>query len=551
MPRISGVCHFGLRLGVSAVPLRATVLLALVAVAPSLTAQSTDPSGRLGFVILRGTDTLGIERATLHARDSVTGTIVPTGQPWVSYLIRYQSDGRPAAVRAEVWPAGRPPEGAPLQRITAVLAGDSVQHDVTGPNGTTTRRVAAREGVWLLLGQSFAELQSLFTVLRPMAADSVQHPMFAVLAGASTTMRVRFHGADSAAMVVGSRAMLHFDGSGAITRVVQAAGGVVTTRMSESVLATSGQGRPDYSAPPGAPYSAEEVRVPSAPGVVLAGTLTRPLGLTVRVPAVVTISGSGPQDRDSFLPLGSGYRLFRQIADTLGRSGVAVLRLDDRGTGESTGSYAAATVQDLAADVQAAVRFLRARPEIDPDRIALVGHSLGGVVGPLVAASDARVAALVLMAAPAEPRGIVLEQNRLAIAATTGLTPSQRDSIMRRVPAMLDSMSAASPAFASFLSHDAKATARRVRTPVLVMQGSTDSQIPAAQAGLHERFLRDAGNRSVTVRHFTDRNHLFLQDPDGSFAGYGRLPSMRVDTEVLGVLVDWLRTRLLPGSVGR
>jgi hypothetical protein len=136
---------------------------------------------------------------------------------------------------------------------------------------------------------------------------------------------------------------------------------------------------PDYSAPADAPYTAEEVTVTvSQGGHTLAGTLTLPASARGRVPAVVLITGSGPQDRDSAMPGLDGYAFFRQIADTLGRRGVAVLRLDDRGWGASTGDAAAATSADFADDVRAAVAYLRSRPEVNPAADRSRGAQRGG-----------------------------------------------------------------------------------------------------------------------------------------------------------------------------
>src|SRR5687768_12626643 len=109
--------------------------------------------------------------------------------------------------------------------------------------------------------------------------------------------------------------------------------------------------KPDYSAPPDAPYTAEDVKVQTPMGHTLAGTLTPPKGASRDnpVPAVVTSTGSGPQDRDEYIGI-EGYRPFRQIADSLSRRGIAVLRMDDRGTGQSTGSHRGATSADFAED---------------------------------------------------------------------------------------------------------------------------------------------------------------------------------------------------------
>jgi uncharacterized protein len=121
---------------------------------------------------------------------------------------------------------------------------------------------------------------------------------------------------------------------------------------------------PDYSAPAGAPYTAEDVVVHTPMGHTLAGTLTRPR-TDAPVPAVVLITGSGSQDRDEAIPMVRGYRPFRDIADTLSRRGIAVLRLDDRGFGASTGDASTATSADYADDVRAALAWLRARDDID------------------------------------------------------------------------------------------------------------------------------------------------------------------------------------------
>jgi predicted acyl esterase len=119
--------------------------------------------------------------------------------------------------------------------------------------------------------------------------------------------------------------------------------------------------RKDYSAPLGAPYTAHDVTIPTSMGHVLAGTLTLPNGASVasKVAAVVTMTGSGPQDRDETLNSPPGFRPFRQFADSLGRRGIAVLRMDDRGTGGSTGNHRTATSADFAEDIRAGLAYLR------------------------------------------------------------------------------------------------------------------------------------------------------------------------------------------------
>ncbi len=146
------------------------------------------------------------------------------------------------------------------------------------------------------------------------------------------------------------------------------------------------------------PYQTQEVVIdnPKAPGVQLAASLTLPDG-TDTVPAVVLISGSGPQDRDESI---AGHKPFWVLADHLSRQGIAVLRFDDRGFGKSQGDFASATTEDFASDVQALFNYLIQHPRIDPARVGLCGHSEGGLIAPMVAAEDQRVAFLVLMAGP-------------------------------------------------------------------------------------------------------------------------------------------------------
>jgi uncharacterized protein len=115
---------------------------------------------------------------------------------------------------------------------------------------------------------------------------------------------------------------------------------------------------------------------------------------------VVLISGSGPQDRDQQI---LGHRPFLVLADYLTRQGFAVLRFDDRGIGKSGGTFLQATSLDFASDVSAAVRYLQHRPEINSDKIGLIGHSEGGLIAPIVAQQQQGVSFIVLLAGPGLP----------------------------------------------------------------------------------------------------------------------------------------------------
>ena len=166
---------------------------------------------------------------------------------------------------------------------------------------------------------------------------------------------------------------------------------------------------------------AEEVRFRGASEeVTLAGTLTRPAFVAqgLRLPAVVLIHGSGPNDRDETL---YGHKPFRMLAEVFNSAGYAVLRYDKRGVGESSGSLRGATLIDYAADAEAAFDYLRSRPDIDGSRIGLLGHSEGGMIAPLIAARRNDVAWLVLLAPPTVPgRAISEYQNAQGALAHGG-----------------------------------------------------------------------------------------------------------------------------------
>ncbi len=313
---------------------------------------------------------------------------------------------------------------------------------------------------------------------------------------------------------------------------------------------------PDYTAPPDAPYTATEVRVPvrTAAGDTfsLGGTLTLPKSGRAPYAAAVMITGSGLQDRDENLwPLVIGYRPFRQIAERRAAAGIAVLRVDDRGFGASTGDARAATTEDFAGDVAAQVAWLRARPDIAPGRIALIGHSEGGVIAPMVAAQDPRIAAIVLMAGTAKNGvQVLIDQAVGPIERAPGLAPERRAQLEASARRGVLADSATTSAWLRwFRAYDPLPTARRVRQPVLILQGAVDRQVSAGQADTLAAAMREAGNRDVTARVFPHLNHLFLVSPtDGSPSEYPALKDTQIGRDVLDTLADWLARRLAPGS---
>lgn len=504
------------------------------------------------FVVLVHGDTLGVERF-VHTRERLAGELTLRGQPRLTYDIALDGPGRTSHMALAVYAPGAPPQASPVQRLLLRPAGDSMAVDVAaGGNPPRTQRVGMVPDAVLALGNAFATLELVVERARSTGAaigDSVPVPVFLATGGQQVTTIVHLVTADSAVLQIGG-VEVHFAArDGRVRRISVPAQSVVATRLDGADAARVALERPDYSAPAGAPYTAQDVKVPTPAGDTLAGTLTVPRERRGRVAAVITISGSGPQERDEALPIVAGYHPFRQIADTLGRRGVAVLRLDDRGYGESTGNFAAATSADFADDVRAALAWLRARPAIDPARIVLLGHSEGAMIAPMVATTDTSLAGIVLLAGPAWTGRRTLDyQIRYVVERDSSIAPAARAGALAVRLAAVDSLAARQPWLRYFVAHDPLAVASRVRVPTLIIQGTTDRQVPAEQAEPLAAALRRRGERDVTVRILPDHNHLLLPDPDGNPAGYGKLEQRRLGAEVLGPIADWIVKRAATGG---
>ena len=171
------------------------------------------------------------------------------------------------------------------------------------------------------------------------------------------------------------------------------------------------------------PYEEEEVAYENKKaGIKLAGTLTYPRGKGP-FPAVLLITGSGPQDRNEAL---AGHRPFLVLADHLTRHGIAVLRVDDRGVGGSSGDTMKSTSADFADDALAGIQFLKTRKEVNPAQIGLIGHSEGGMIAPMVAARSSDVAYIVLLAGPGVRSEEILYAQGEAIGKAMGANAETR-----------------------------------------------------------------------------------------------------------------------------
>ena len=523
--------------------------LALVLAFPLLAVPAAAQSAAQGdasavFVVRIGADTIAVERATIAARRAEGAMWMRTPPSLVRQVVELDATG--AAQRATTT-LGRGVRGdSALKRLDVTIAGDSgtaQPYDAAAPAPLPSQRIAVPRGAVPFVNLSGLSVELMLRRARAAGGDSADVALL-LGNGGSMPARVRRAGADSATITIGGVVLrARTDAEGRLLGAVVESQGVVFERLAGSSPAGAWTpARISYAPPPGAPYTAEDVVITTRAGLRLAGTLTRPASrAAARLPAVVLITGSGAQDRDEALPTIRDYRPFREFADTLSRRGIAVLRLDDRGIGGSDAGPLTATSADFADDVRAAVAWLRARPDIDARRVGLVGHSEGAIVAPMVAATDSAIRALVLIAAPAERgRRILAEQQRMLLDGGVRLTPAQRDSALARASRALDSAAALPGWLRFFAEYDPLVTARRVRVPTLILQGTTDRQVSPDQANTLAAAMRAAGNRRVVVRSFAQMNHLMLEDPSGDPRGYAALPSMRVRRDMLGALVDWL-----------
>jgi alpha-beta hydrolase superfamily lysophospholipase len=502
--------------------------------------------GREGFLLLRNADTLAVERFA-RSDELLTGDVVELGgaDHRESYVATLRPDAQVSFFRMDVRPANSAHDTPPIQRSSLTFGSAPALEEMRGGRRTDRRAVPAGPGALPYLRLSLALLEQ--TSLRAIAlgGERVELPLIDGDGGRSFTAVVERTRADSVRIGFdGIELVAETDSAGHFLRGEIPARRVRFERVDP--VGVRALAHPGYAAPEGAPYSAEEVSVRTRRGHLLAGTLTRPAAAGPH-PAVVLVSGSGPQDRDATW-LGT-YRPFRQLADALTREGIAVLRLDDRGVGGSTGRFSVATSADFADDLRAAIAFLRARPDVDEGRLALLGESEGGLVASMVAAEEGGLRGLVLMGTPSRSgRDLTAAQVRYRLERQGMRSPQERDSIIGAVVARSDSLSRFIPWLRFILDYDPLETASRVTVPSLILQGGTDRQVSPNQAQELAIAMRASGNRDVTVRVFPYLNHLFLNDADGDPDGYPDLPSKALPPEVLSEVAGWLRTHLASGG---
>lgn len=317
----------------------------------------------------------------------------------------------------------------------------------------------------------------------------------------------------------------------------------------------------------------------------LAGTLTLPSG-SAPYPAVIFISGSGPQDRDGVSGVGLDFRYFAILGEYLASKGFAVLRYDDRGYGESTGNYIEATEDDFFEDAKAAIKFLWNRKDIRKESIGLVGHSEGALIAANVASYNPEVAFVISLAGGAvDGYNLLLSQAEKEVRAT-GMTEEELSVYMSEQQQIfnlvleknwveLEKILAATirrrldklpgetlekinideyvrektlqslitfqlPRYQYLLNHDFGADWEQASVPVLALFGELDVQVDAEQnKNALEHMIDKNGKQNITIIEIAGANHLFMKAQTGSMSEYSTLPK-QFAPDFLDSIYNWL-----------
>lgn len=364
----------------------------------------------------------------------------------------------------------------------------------------------------------------------------------------------------------------------------------IQKRSRPIVMKAESAARPQTPQPP-YPYDVRDVEFENPRDTVrLAGTLTTPRDVTA-APAVVLISGSGPQDRDETIV---EHRPFHVLADHLTRNGIAVLRYDDRGVGQSTGEYVRATTLDFSRDAEAAFDFLKTQSGIDPARIGLIGHSEGGLIAPLVASRRIDVAFIILIAGPGvNGQEILLAQGERFLRASGQAGQAEIRAQRLTQTALMEAVLSAEPGddpatlqqrvltklarslppeslqesqlrqaivtgiqtlntswFRFFLEHEPGPVLRSVTCPVLAVYGEKDVQVDAElNLPAVRTALKTGGNSDFEVVTLPGVNHLLQPCRTGAVTEYATIEET-MSTAALTLLSDWITSRFLPDAEG-
>ena len=304
--------------------------------------------------------------------------------------------------------------------------------------------------------------------------------------------------------------------------------------------------------------------------LTIAGTLTLPAEGSPPFAAALFIGGSGPVDRDGNAP-GLLSDSYLQLARALAKAGIASLRYDKRGVGKSEGDLASVSRSDLLADARAALAALRSRPDIDPDRIFLIGHSEGAYLAPIIAADEETIRGVVLLAGAARPLDRITRWQIETLLKMQGASEEKIAAALAQEDQYIEFVKTSSGEWGDYTyedlhrampwlteqgavqltgSHlalswlrehytaDPTDPLRKLRMPVLVVNGEKDLQVPAEEAERIKEAIEAGGNQDITVYVLPDFNHLLRHHPDAPSMTYRHLDEP-VDPRLIDILTSW------------
>jgi len=310
-------------------------------------------------------------------------------------------------------------------------------------------------------------------------------------------------------------------------------------------------------------------------GITLAGTLTLPAGAVKPVPAVLFVHGSGPVDRNENAP-GLETNIFRDLAHSLSQAGIASLRYDKRGTGESEGVFSDGSMNDLLADARTGLSALQACDKIDRQSCFLIGHSEGGILAPIIGSEGNDLAGIVIIAGAAHSLDVIIRGQVERLNRGSGMSEKQLQTTLEQEDQYLSFVRGSTGEWSNYsfgelkkampwlteqkyhevtalsltwlrehFQHDPLATISQVSCPVLIIQGEKDLQIPAKEAKLLAAGLAGGGNSDVTLDILPDLNHLLRYHPEEPNLLNRHLDSL-IDLRVTAAITTWLLDHNVP-----
>ncbi len=542
-------------------------LLAVTTIAAAQTPDQTqdistvDPTGTASFVVLLRGARVGSESVTI-SHNGTGWVLSSTGrlQPPIdlvtnSFNLRYGADWQPEqlSLRATV-------RGQPLT-LTTTFGLTTANNDLVqnGRRASATQQITPRA---VVLPPNFFSAYEVLAIRLRSATVGTRLPVYVAPTGEAS---VAVTGVASRRVSIGDQAIdlrevratltgpsgpvpleLWIDARGRLARLLMPAASVVILR--EDLATVMARVEPAHN--PGD----DDVFI-GADGFSLGATITPPVDPVKKAPAVVFVSGPGPQDRDYTV---FGVSIFGQLAGRLSKAGYFVVRYDARGVGRSGGRAESSRINEYADDAVSVVKWLRKRDDIDDHRIALVGYGDIGPIAMRAASREKSVAALALIASPGRTgREFTLEQQRQVLDRLQ-LSEAEKAQRLAMQVRIMDAVAndsgwddippevreqADSPWFKSWLQFDPAKVMKDIRQPVLVLTGTLDSEVPLAHADRLESLARARNKLPVT---FTRKsvvagvNHLLVRATTGHVEEYPSLDTHDVSEGVSQALIDWL-----------